>query len=103
MSEQEGFSLEAFREAVLDSYGPEVVQRLRRLPDFCRGYDLTPSLRSFLIGDVGIDVESWQTSGLEPVQWPAFGPVQKTVAEFRAAYDAFAARCLSIAEEAAAG
>ena len=103
MSEQEGFSLEAFREAVLDSYGPEVVQRLRRLPDFCRGYDLTPSLRSFLIGDVGIDVGSWQTSGLEPVQWPAFGPVQKTVAEFRAAYDTFAARCLSIAEEAAAG
>ena len=103
MSEQEGFDLEEFRESVLDSYGPDVVERLRALPDFCRGYDLTPSLKALLMDKVGIDVSTWQTSGLEPADWPDFGPVQKTTAEFRAGYDAFATKCVAIAKEVAGG
>lgn len=100
-SEQDGFNLEDFKEAVLDSYETGVAQRLRELPDFCRGYDLTPDLKDFLQNEVGIDVSSWQTRGLEPAEWPGFGPVQKTSAEFRAAYDAFAAKCVAIAKEVA--
>lgn len=100
-SEAEGFDLEDFRDAVLDTYEPGVDQRLRELPDFCRGYDLTPSLKDFLKNVVGIDVTGWQTRGLEPGDWPDFGSVQKTSAEFRAAYDAFAARCVAIAREVA--
>ena len=86
-----------------DSYEPDVVERLRALPDFCRGYDLTPSQKSFLQDKAGIDVFTWQTSGLEPTDWPDFGPVQKTTAEFRAVYDAFAAKCVAIAKQVASG
>ncbi len=100
-SEAEGFNLEDFRDAVLDTYEPGVDQRLRELPDFCRGYDLTPSLKDFLLNVVGIDVSGWQTRGLEPGDWPGFGSVQKTSAEFRAAYDGFAAKCVAIAKEVA--
>ena len=97
-SEQEGFDLEEFKEAVLDSYDPGVAQRLRALPDYCSGYDLTPSLKSFL-EEVGIDVDGWKTQGLEPGDWPNFGSVQKTSGEFQAAYDAFAAKCVAVAKE----
>ena len=100
-SEAEGFNLEDFRDAVLDTYEPGVDQRLRELPDFCRGYDLTPSLKDFLQNVVDIDVAGWQTRGLEPGDWPDFGSVQKTSAEFRAAYDTFAAQCIAIAKEVA--
>ena len=100
-SEAEGFRLEAFRDAALDSYEPGVDRRLRELPDFCRGYDLTPSLKDFLENEVGIDVSGWQTRGLEPGDWPEFGSVQKTSAEFRDAYDTFAAKCVAIAREVA--
>ncbi|MDE3000404.1 MAG: hypothetical protein OXU79_15115 [Gemmatimonadota bacterium] len=100
-SEADGFNLEDFRDAVLDGYEPGVDQRLRELPDFCRGYDLTPSLKDFLANVVGIDVAGWQTRGLEPGDWPDFGSVQKTSAEFRDAYDTFAARCVAIAREVA--
>ncbi len=100
-SEAEGFNLEDFRDAVLDTYEPGVDQRLRELPDFCRGYDLTPSLKGFLQNVVDIDVAGWQTRGLEPGDWPDFGSVQKTSAEFRAAYDTFAAQCIAIAKEVA--
>ena len=51
---------------------------------------------------MGVDVASWQTKGLEPAQWPDFGSCQKTGAEFRNAYDTFAAKCVKIAREAAA-
>ncbi len=100
-SEEEGFNLADHRDAVLDSYEPGVAQRLRELPDFCRGYDLTPALKSFLADDVGIDVGSWPTQGMEPEDWPGFGSVRKTSAEFQAAYDTFAARCVEIAREVA--
>ncbi len=100
-SEADGFILEDFRDAVLDSYEPGVDLRLRELPDFCRGYDLTPSLKDFLQNVVGIDVAGWQTRGLEPGDWPEFGSVQKTSAEFQAAYDTFAAKCVAIAREVA--
>ena len=100
-SEAAGFNLEDFRDAVLDTYEPGVDQRLRELPDFCLGYDLTPALKDFLRNVVGIDVAGWQTRGLEPGDWPDFGSVQKTSAEFRAAYDTFAAQCIAIAKAVA--
>jgi len=99
-SEAEGFRLEDYKDAVLASYDPAVAERLRALPDFVLGYDLTPSLKTFLTEEVRIDVDGWQTGGIEPEQWPAFGSVQKTSGEFRAAYDTFAAHCVEIAKEA---
>lgn len=102
-SEKEGFRLEDLKESVSHSYEPGVVQRLSRLEDFRRGYDLTRSLKDFLQKEVGVDVGNWQTEGLKPEDWPEFGSVQKTTAEFKAAYDTFAIKCIAIAREVAAG
>ena len=101
MSEGAGFNLADYKESILDTYEPGVAQRLRELSDYCRGYDLTPSLKDFLVNEVGVDVSSWQTQGLEPSDWPNFGSVQKTSAEFEAAYNTFAEKCVGIAKEMA--
>lgn len=100
-SEAEGFRLEDFKASILDAYESGVAERLRSQPDFCRGYDLTPSQKDFLINVVGIDVGGWHTKGVEASGWPGFGAVIKTSAEFQAAYDAFAARCVNIARAVA--
>jgi len=97
-AETAGFKLTDFKESILGTYASGVAERLRRLPDFCRGYDLTPSLKDFLMNRVGVNVSAWQTKGLAPAEWPEFGPVLKTSAEFKAAYDEFAARCVAVAK-----
>jgi hypothetical protein len=97
MSEKEGFKLEDYRQSVLASYDPAVVERLSVFPDFLLGFDLTPRLKALLL-ETGIEeANRWGNSGIPPERWHEFGPVQKTSAEFRAAYTAFAAKCVSIA------
>jgi hypothetical protein len=68
-------------------FPPSIVQWLSRIPDFRRGYELTPELIGIL-HEVGIEGE-FGDGGLRPEQWPEFGPVQKTLAEFKGAYDTF--------------
>ena len=96
-AEKDGFSLQDYEESVLTSYDPEVALRLRKLPDFCRGYDLTPPLKDFLIQAVGLAVNDWHTRGVQPSEWPEFGAVRKTSAEFKSAYDRFAQKCVETA------
>jgi hypothetical protein len=98
VSEQDGFDLADFKESILDTYDPGVSQRLYELPDYQRGFDLTPEIKAFLEEEVGIDVGSWQTRGMQPGEWSGFGSVQKTSTEFRAAYDAFTDMCVGVAK-----
>ena len=100
-SEQAGFKLEDLKESIAQSYEPGVVQRLSKLPDFLKGYDITPDLKSFLQDKAGVNVADWGVAGLKPEDWQGFGSVQKTSAEFKNAYDTFAAKCVGIAKEVA--
>lgn len=99
VSEAPDFDLDELRGSIGQEYEPGVAQRLYELPDFQKGYDLTPSLKDFLENEVQIDLSGWQTRGMEPGDWPEFGSVQKTTTEFKAAYDAFLARCIDLAKE----
>jgi transaldolase len=101
VSEEPDFDLDELRGSIGHEYEPGVAQRLYELPDFQKGYDLTPSLRDFLENEVQIDLSGWQTRGMEPGDWPEFGSVQKTTTEFKAAYDAFLVRCVDLAKEVA--
>lgn len=101
VSEEPDFDLDELRGSIGHEYEPGVTQRLYELPDFQKGYDLTPSLKDFLENEVQIDLSGWQTRGMEPGDWPEFGSVQKTTAEFKAAYDAFLVRCVELAKEVA--
>jgi hypothetical protein len=100
VSEGPDFKLADLVNSIGDTYDPGVSQRLYELPDYQKGYDLTPSLKAFLEGEVGIDLSGWQTRGVEPANWPDFGSVQKTTGEFKAAYDAFSAKCVALAKSA---
>jgi len=100
MAEQAGFKLEDFKESVLAAYDPGVSSRLSRLlPDFILGFELTPALQKLLAEEVGIaEAREWGTGGMEPAQWPQFGAVQKTLAEFQDAYFNFRANCVAVAK-----
>ncbi|MDR7419053.1 MAG: hypothetical protein QN178_09090 [Armatimonadota bacterium] len=87
LAESPGFELAAHLESVTAGFAPDVVERLRSIPDFRRAYELTPELNEIL-REAGIEGD-FGSGGLRPDQWPDFGSVQKTVAEFKGAYAAF--------------
>jgi hypothetical protein len=87
MAEGEGFQLSDYVESIQGEFPPEVVKKLNTIPDFRKGYELNAELTRVL-REVGIAGE-FGTGGHTPEQWPDFGPVQKTSAEFKAAYDKF--------------
>jgi hypothetical protein len=87
MAEEPGFDLAAFTESITHQFPAEVLAKLNTIPDFRVGYELNPELNTILhaagiAGDFG-------SGGHTPEQWPQFGSVQKTVGEFKAAYDKF--------------
>jgi hypothetical protein len=93
MAEAPGFALEGCRETITHGFLDEVADRLNCIPDFRVGYELNPEL-SRVLRDAGIPGE-FGTGGHTAEQWTDFGSVQKTVAEFTAAYDKFRADMLA--------
>jgi hypothetical protein len=87
LAESPGFDLTPYLESVAAEFPADVVERLRSMPDFRTAYELTPELNEAL-RQAGIEGE-FGDGGLRPEAWPEFGSVRKTLAEFKAAYDAF--------------
>ena len=100
MAEQDAFRVADYRESISGEFSPQVQEWLNKIPDFRLGYEMTPEVNAILqkagiAGDFG-------NSGLRPEQWAEFGPVQKTLAEFKGAYDAFRRDMLTLFHEVAA-
>jgi hypothetical protein len=87
MAEDPGFKLADYIESITQQFPDDVVKRLSTIPDFRVGYELNGEL-SQILRQVGID-GNFGIGGHTPEQWPAFGSVQKTLTEFKAAYDKF--------------
>jgi hypothetical protein len=87
MAEDPGFKLDEYVESITQQFPDDVVKRLSTIPDFRVGYELNGAL-SQLLRQVGID-GNFGIGGHTPEQWPEFGSVQKTLGEFKAAYDKF--------------
>ena len=68
-------------------FPPEVLTKLNTIPDFRKGYELNAELNQAL-REAGI-AGDFGSGGHTPAEWPEFGSVQKTLAEFKAAYDKF--------------
>ncbi|MEM2885929.1 MAG: hypothetical protein QXF24_07560, partial [Thermoproteota archaeon] len=94
-SRKEGFDLASFENSIARKHDPEVVRRLLLIGDFKRAYELTPEkLRGVgVLGDYG-------SGGLDVSEWPKFGSVVKTMAEFTNAYEAFKAKCVEAVKAA---
>jgi hypothetical protein len=66
---------------------------LNQIKDFRKAYEINHELAE-VFKEVGLQ-EDLGSEGLTPSDWPEFGPVQKTLAEFKAAYDGFYTEMIS--------
>ena len=97
-SEKPGFDLEGYRQAALLAPDSEVVARLMSVRDFARGYENTQQLSEELLqAKILLKVEEFGTGGISENEWHEFGPVTKTMTEFKEAYDRFLERCVRLA------
>lgn len=93
-SRESGFDLSNYVNLISQEPDPQVLARLLAIPDFRRGYELTPELVNQL-ERIGFEVPSAEAGELEPSLWGSYGPVRKTMDEFNGAYISFRTRLLS--------
>ncbi len=99
MAENEDFNLVRYGESITGQFSSEVLDLLNTMPDFRKGYELNDELNGIL-RYVGIEGD-FGNGGHTPEEWPEFGSVQKTLAEFKVAYDNFRADILKLFKEVA--
>jgi len=97
MAEGQPFNLKEYEESILHTFPEETLEQLNQIGDFRKAYEVNPELEETFRG-VGIP-ENFGLKGLKPSEWPDFGPVQKTLAEFKAAYDNFQKEMVSALPE----
>jgi hypothetical protein len=87
MGEEPQFNLEDCRESISKPFSPEILKQLNQMEDFRKAYEINTELKE-IFREVGIS-EDLGLGGLLPSDWAEFGPVQKTLTEFKSAYDGF--------------
>jgi hypothetical protein len=98
-SREEGFDLEAYENAVLMEHDPGIAERLLKLEDFKRAYELNSDIMPEL-EEAGLKPD-FGKGGMPVEEWSNFGSVVKTMAEFKAAYDEFKERTVKFVKEVA--
>ncbi len=98
MAEDPKFSLQDCDESIRCTFPADIPERLSQMEDFQKAYEVNPELAE-IFAAVGIS-EDFGLKGMRPSDWPEFGPVQKTLAEFKAAYDAFKKEMVSLSWDA---
>ncbi len=93
MAEDPQFHLEEFAESIQQTFPSEVLEQLNQIQDFRKAYEINHELAE-VFKEVGLQ-EDLGSEGMSPSDWPEFGPVQKTLAEFKAAYDGFYTEMIS--------
>jgi len=81
------FNLEGCKDSISHTFLPEILERLNQMEDFQKAYEINPELTE-TFKEAGI-YEDFGLIGLTPEGWSQFGPVQKTLSEFKSAYDSF--------------
>jgi len=94
MAQDPGFHLEEFEDAISHTFPPRVFELLNQMEDFRKAYEINSEL-AVIFKEVGI-AEDFGRAGLEAGGWTPFGPVQKTLVEFKSAYDNFQKEMVSL-------
>jgi hypothetical protein len=94
MAEGPQFNLKEYGESISKSFPRQTLEQLNQMEDFRKAFEINPELEDLfekagISGDFGL-------KGLMPSEWSDFGPVQKTLAEFKNAYDTFREEMLSV-------
>jgi hypothetical protein len=87
MAEEPPFNLKEYEESISHAFPPETLEQLNQMEDFQKAFEINSELAE-IFEEVGISGD-FGSKGLRPSDWPTFGPVQKTLAEFKSAYDTF--------------
>ena len=87
MAEEPRFDAKEYAESISATFPGETIEQLNQMEDFRKAFEINSELAQ-IFKEVGISGD-FGLKGLEPSAWPEFGPVQKTVAEFKNAYDNF--------------
>lgn len=87
-SQELGFKISDYQGSILTLPDESCLQRLLKIEDFRRAYQLTPSLL-IALRHAGIDPGEDGGLGLAPKDWASYGPVVKTMHEFEDAYARF--------------
>jgi hypothetical protein len=88
------FDLNEYGESISNIFPAGVLDQLNQIEDFRKAYEINPEL-SEIFKEVGISGD-FGLGGLAPSDWLEFGPVQKTLFEFKGAYDTFQKEMVSI-------
>ncbi len=94
MAEQPGFELKEFEESISRSFSDDVLEQLYQIEDFVKAYEVNSEL-SEIFTEAGISGD-FGRKGLLPSEWPTFGPVLKTLSEFKSAYNHFQKEMVAI-------
>ena len=94
MAEGPQFNLKTYEESISHAFSSETLEQLNQMKDFRKAYEINPELAE-VFKEAGIS-EEFGLEGLTASDWPEFGPVQKTLAEFKNAYDTFQQEMISL-------
>jgi len=97
MSEGPQFNLEEHGESISHAFPEGILEQLTQIEDFRKAFEINSELAE-RFKEVGIS-EEMGLKGLTPSEWPEFGPVQKTLAEFKNAYDNFQKEMVTIFQD----
>jgi hypothetical protein len=91
------FNLKDYEGSISHTFSPEIIEQLNQLKDFQKAYEINSELTE-LFKEVGIS-EDFGLGGLKSEDWSQFGPVQKTLTEFKSAYNHFQEEMVSTLQE----
>jgi hypothetical protein len=94
MAQDPQFNLLEYEGSISHTFSPGILEELNKLEDFRKAYEISSELAQ-IFKEAGI-FEDFGQEGLNPDEWPQFGPVQKTLSEFKAAYDHFQEEMVSL-------
>jgi hypothetical protein len=97
MAEGPQFNLKEYGESISHAFSKGIEEQLSQMEDFKKAFEINPELAQ-IFKEVGIS-QDMGLRGLTPSEWPEFGPVQKTLAEFKNAYDHFQKEIVSNLQE----
>ena len=94
MAQDPQFKLLEYEGSISHTFAPGILEELNKLEDFRRAYEISSELAEIL-KEAGM-IEDFGQAGLKPDEWPQFGPVKKTLSEFKSAYDHFQEEMVSL-------